>query len=101
MLINRVHIGKAILERLREKQMSVATLAGLLFTNESNMYKILKRESINTDMLVRVSEILDYNFFSLYTTCVKQHSYVILVQTNSEVPDFANLPGQATIIGQI
>lgn len=58
-----IHIGKAIKEELRRQERSVTWFARKLYCNRQNIYDIFKRESIDTTLLRRISNILDYNFF--------------------------------------
>ena len=61
-----VHIGNLISKVLEEKHISVTELAKQLHTDKSNMYKILHKAHIDTELLYRISQILDYNFFLEY-----------------------------------
>lgn len=58
-----IHIGKTIEEELRRQERSVTWFAKKLYCNRQNIYDIFKRESIDTTLLRRISDILDYNFF--------------------------------------
>lgn len=59
-----IHIGKTIEEELRRQERSVTWFARKLYCNRQNIYDIFKRESIDTTLLRRISDILDYNFFN-------------------------------------
>lgn len=61
-----VHIGKLIEEELRRQGRSVSWFAGKLYCDRTNVYSIFRRKSIDTDLLIRISRILDYNFFNCY-----------------------------------
>lgn len=61
-----VHIGKLIEEELRSQGRSVSWFAGKLYCDRTNVYSIFRRKSIDTDLLIRISRILDYNFFNCY-----------------------------------
>jgi hypothetical protein len=61
-----IHIGNIISKVLEDKHISVAELANQLHTDKSNMYKILRKSHIDTEVLYRICQILDYNFFSDY-----------------------------------
>lgn len=58
-----IHIGKAIEEEVRRQERSVTWFARKLYCNRQNIYDIFKRESIDTTLLRRISDILDHNFF--------------------------------------
>lgn len=62
-----MHIGMLIRLRLEEKGKSVVWFSRELSCSRTNVYKIFDKPSINTDMLRRISHILDYDFFKLYS----------------------------------
>ncbi len=62
-----IHIGHLIEEELRKQERSVTWFAKKLYCERTNVYSIFKRESIDTALLLRISKILGYNFFSHYT----------------------------------
>lgn len=61
-----IHIGKLIEEELRRQQRTVSWFARNLYCQRTNVYDIFKRRSIDTEMLLRISVILRYNFFRHY-----------------------------------
>jgi hypothetical protein len=63
---NNIHIGKLILQKLKEEERSVAWLAEKIYTDPSNLRKRLKKKSMDTELLVHISKILNYNFFNYY-----------------------------------
>lgn len=58
------HLGEAIKEELDRQERSVAWFARKLSCDRSNVYRIFQKESIDTGLLIRISVILQYNFFS-------------------------------------
>lgn len=67
-----MHIGMLIRSRLEETGKTVVWFARKLSCSRTNAYKIFDKPSINTDMLRRISVILDYDFFSLYSDELKE-----------------------------
>lgn len=61
-----IHIGNLIEAELRRQERSVSWFARKLCCERSNVYSIFHRKSIDTDMLLRISNILGVNFFKLY-----------------------------------
>lgn len=61
-----IHIGKEIQHRLYKEGKSVIWLAQQLSCTRSNIYKIFEKQSIDTDLLLRISNILHHDFFTLY-----------------------------------
>nr|WP_235328167.1 XRE family transcriptional regulator [uncultured Bacteroides sp.] len=66
-----VHIGHLIEEELRKQERSVTWFANKLYCDRTNVYSIFKRESIDTALLLRISNILKHNFFYYYTKELK------------------------------
>jgi hypothetical protein len=64
--IREVHIGNAIKAKLKEQGRTSAWLARQIPCTPNHLYKIYSKSSINTNILVRISKILDYNFFEEY-----------------------------------
>lgn len=61
-----VHIGKLIEKELRRQERSVTWFANKLCYERTNVYSIFKRQSIDTELLVRISRILNHNFLDYY-----------------------------------
>lgn len=62
-----MHIGNQIKMKMKEKKKSVVWLANELGYSRINIYKIFDKRSIDSNILLRISTILDFDFFSLYT----------------------------------
>ena len=60
------HIGKLIAQELRHQERTVSWFARNLCCERTNVYDIFKRRSIDTQMLLRISNILGHNFFLYY-----------------------------------
>lgn len=69
----RVHIGKLIQEELERQERSASWLARKLYCDRTNVYKIFKRSTIDTDLLLRVSIALGRDFFSEYVKLVEEY----------------------------
>ncbi len=61
-----LHIGTEIRKCAKKKGMRTETMAKLLNVSTPNVYKIFERKSMDTDLLARVCEVLDFNFFTFY-----------------------------------
>lgn len=66
------HIGQLIRQELRRQERSVAWFARQLSCDRSNIYRIFQKKSIDTYLLVRISIILQYNFFSTLSLCIEK-----------------------------
>lgn len=61
-----MHIGREIEKRFQDSGLKITVFADKINTGERNVYSIFKREDISADMLRKISEVLNYNFFELY-----------------------------------
>lgn len=67
-----LHIGRLIRQKLEERKQTVVWLAKRLPCSRANIYKILGKYSIDTEVLFRISDILDFDFFHLYSEAIKE-----------------------------
>ena len=67
-----IHIGKQIRQKMEEHQKTVVWLAKRLSCSRADVYKIFEKYSVDTDMLARISTILNFDFFSLYSEDIKK-----------------------------
>lgn len=61
-----IHIGLEIESRINQLNISKSEFGRRLGKQKQNLKRIFERSSIDTDMLLQISKILDYNFFRLY-----------------------------------
>lgn len=66
MIKKKVKIGDIIKEKMQEKNMSISKLARLASCSRGALHGVFERQSIDTDFLQVISEILEYDFFSCY-----------------------------------
>ena len=60
-----VHIGHTIKEKLEKSGMKKSEFARRINKTSQNVYDIFERKSIDTALLARISEVLEFNFFEL------------------------------------
>lgn len=60
-------IGEKIKAVVKGQGRSVSWLAEQLNCHRVNIYDIYERQNIDTELLLRISVALDYNFFADYT----------------------------------
>lgn len=65
-MADMIHIGSLIEQELRRQDRSVTWLAGELHCDRTNVYKVFKKKSIDTQLLENISVILLHNFFLDY-----------------------------------
>lgn len=68
LILSQIFIGKIIEEELRNQERSVVWLSRKLNCNRTNVYKIFNRTSIDTELLLKISNILKRDFFEPYTS---------------------------------
>lgn len=59
----KLHIGLLIKAELERQERTVSWFARKLCCDRSNVYKLFKRTTIDTGLLLRISAILNHNFF--------------------------------------
>ena len=62
-----IQIGSLIRQQLRHQGKTVVWLARELSCSRNNVYKIFNNNSISTQELLRISRILNYDFFAIYS----------------------------------
>ena len=67
-----IHIGKQIRQKMEERQKTVGWLSKHLSCSRATVYKIFEKYSVDTEMLARISAILNFDFFSLYSEDIKK-----------------------------
>lgn len=60
------HIGHLIKEELARQERTVAWLARKLNYSRQNIYHIFESQWITTDVLLKICDILDCNFYKVY-----------------------------------
>ncbi len=61
-----IHIGAEVHKVVRDKGIRAKIVAQGINVSESTIYKIYKRETIDIDKLIRLSQFLNTNFFLYY-----------------------------------
>jgi len=67
-----IHLGKIIRQTLRQQGRSVTWLARQLPCDRSNLYKIFSKHTLDTEILYRISQLLDTDFFALFSDQLKK-----------------------------
>ncbi len=67
-----IPIGRLIQEKLAEKGQTVSWLAREIPCTRANLYKIFKKDNLDTEILYRISTVLDFDFFSYYSDGLKE-----------------------------
>ena len=80
-----IHIGQLIEAELHRQERSVTWFAKKLYCDRTNIYSIFKRQSIDTDLLMRICHILNCNFFCYYSAEIQQKVPFIAKQNESDI----------------
>jgi hypothetical protein len=63
-----LHIGKEIEKIYHNSGMKLSEFAKRINTSPRNVYSIFERPEIKTDQLLKISKVLNHDFFGLYRT---------------------------------
>jgi len=66
-----MHIGQLIKQELEAQGRTVVWFARNMSYSRTNIYKIFERSSIDTDVLMRISALLEVDFFKVYSEYLK------------------------------
>ncbi len=66
--IPHVQIGEKVREVFEARNMKLAEFADRLGTVRQNVYRIFKKKDLDTGLLIKISEVLNHNFFHYYRT---------------------------------
>ena len=66
------HIGRLIKEELHHQGRTITWLASQLNYSRQHMYYLLDHSFIYSDLLLKISEIMDCDFFACYTEYLNQ-----------------------------
>lgn len=61
-----IHIGQIIKEKVTEKRLSQEALGKMINTTKQNVGNIYKRRHIDTELLLKLCAVLEYNFFEVF-----------------------------------
>ncbi len=71
---NNIHIGQIIEAQLKADKRSVSWLAAQLPCTRNHIYKIFRKSSLDCALLLRISQVMNFNFFKYYAAEVKKSS---------------------------
>ena len=101
MLKKDVDIGSIIKRIVEEKNITITDFSLRLgFPHRSRVYSIFNNKSIDTDMLIKISELLDYNFFIEYLEEKSINRQILIIEAdNSKIKKInAELSGDKSLI---
>lgn len=66
-----INIGELVKSVLETKGLSVTEFAKRINKSRENVYSIFSRKSIDTTLLAKITQVLNYDFFMHYSTSLK------------------------------
>ena len=69
-----LHIGEKIKAIAQERGVSATELAKRVPCDLSNIYSVYHREDISVQLLIRIAQILDYDFFHDLSEALPQYA---------------------------
>lgn len=84
MLYKEIHIGQFIKERVEDKGITIERICNFLNKDETFVENIYKSKSIDTEVLLRFSKLLEYDFFRLYSSHLILYAPPSAVHKNTE-----------------
>ncbi len=75
-----MHIGKKIQEAVKRSGLSVTEFASKINYSRRNIYSIFDKQSIDTSLLVKISEVLEHDFFTHYSADSKRTSKALAAE---------------------
>ncbi len=67
-----IHIGRLIEAQLKRDERSVSWLARQIPCTRNHVYKIFRKASLDCALLLRISKVMQFNFFQYYTQQVSE-----------------------------
>jgi transcriptional regulator with XRE-family HTH domain len=88
-----VNIGEHIKSKAQEKKLSQEMLGRLINKSKQNVGDIYKRTSIDTELLLKLCRVLDFDFFALYyeEEPLKSMRTRELMQTSDKIDELEKL----------
>jgi transcriptional regulator with XRE-family HTH domain len=62
--LKNIHIGKIIKDKVNKRKISVAEFARRINCERATVYYIFTQKSIDIERLIRISEVLEYDFIT-------------------------------------
>jgi len=75
---HKIQIGELIKEQFLLSKMSIEEFGNLIACKRENVYDIFYRERMDTDLLYKISKILKFDFFQIYSQSVTGDTMVQL-----------------------
>ncbi len=81
------NIGAIIHKKVKERGLSNAEFARRINTHIRNVYDIYKRESIDTELLLQIGTILNFDFFNILRTPINDNIAIAQESSDNQYTD--------------
>lgn len=85
--LKNIHIGNYIKKYIDEQAISVTRICNFFKTTEEEIEKMYKQKSLDTEVLLKWSKLLEYDFFRLYVTHLMLYDGISHTRTNKKVKE--------------
>src|SRR6478736_7109230 len=72
-----IHTGDIVLKKLKEKGVKKSELARMINTSRQNVQDMLKRQSLDSQLLLELSKALNFNFFESLSIQMKENGLIL------------------------
>lgn len=69
-----INIGEKVQQVFEQKGLKLSDFADQLGTVRQNVYRIFKKHELDTGLLIKISQVLEHNFFQYYCPADDQDS---------------------------
>lgn len=66
-MYKQINIGEEIQKEMENQNIGATVMAKKIDTNRRRIYRIFEKNSIDTELLFKVSKVLKHDFFKLYS----------------------------------
>ena len=98
-----LHIGREIEKIYENSGMKLSEFAKRINTSTRNVYSIFERSEIKTDQLLKISKVLNHDFFALYKaeTIQVEEPHQEYGKAKNKVTITVELDGQQATLDQV
>ena len=82
--LKNIHIGSLIKMRIEERNMNVLRICKFLKCTEEELISILSKKSLDSEIILKLSTLLEYDFFRLYSQYLILYSPQTISTNNPE-----------------
>lgn len=87
-----IHIGNLLQKAVLEKEITTEQICIFLNVSESKLHEIFQSKSLDTELLLRWSKLLEYDFFRIYSQHLQLYSPLPSVRNKKREANKTNLP---------